>query len=166
MRRSLLALVAAVLWAAATAAPASAHVGPLTLRVAGDGATGVTVTAVHADGHPLDAVVRMSLTASGPNGQVVGPLELLPAGEGKGFYNSGPILEPGRWTVRVTAPEPTPGTAEATVDARAGAPPAAPVSPVTTAAEGMSGTTALTWAIIITALTAAVALLAHRRRRT
>ena len=41
------------------AGPAWAHDGKLKLEVAGDGATGVTVQARHADGHRLDTLVRL-----------------------------------------------------------------------------------------------------------
>jgi len=165
MLRCLLVLVAAVLWTAATAAPAAAHVGPVTLTVSGDGATGVTITAVHEDGHPLEGAVPIKVTATGSNGRTVGPVSLLPAGEGLGFYTSGPLLDPGRWQVRVVAPEPTPGIAEVAVDARAGTasstPPAAALPPES---DGIGTRAAVWWAIGFTAVAALVAALALRRR--
>jgi hypothetical protein len=112
------------------AGPASAHTGKLKLEVAGDGATGVTVQARYADGHRLDKLVRLTLSATGPDGRAVGPLQLEPVGEGQGFYSSGPILAVGSWQVTVRAP--APHTAKSTVEVRAraaqSAPPIAPVS--------------------------------------
>ncbi|MDQ7904485.1 hypothetical protein RB614_08105 [Phytohabitans sp. ZYX-F-186] len=134
--RGLLAALAVVpLLALWPAAPAAAHGGPLELDLAGDGATGVTVRAAYKqDGHPVeDQVLRLVLNATGEGGRRVGPVQLDPANEGQGFYTSGAVLTPGRWTVVVTSPEPNPGKAEATVEARVAqtAPPpqAAPTDP-------------------------------------
>ncbi|MFY1634309.1 hypothetical protein ACN27F_13680 [Solwaraspora sp. WMMB335] len=113
----LVGLLSAVVTAVVAAAPAAAHDRNLDLTVAGDGATGVTVQATHTDGHQLDTVIRLVLTATAQDGRIVGPLQLEPAGEGKGFYASGPVLTPGAWRVTVTAPAPYAGTA--TVDVRA-----------------------------------------------
>ncbi|MGN9907026.1 hypothetical protein ACTMTJ_05645 [Phytohabitans sp. LJ34] len=129
----LLAVLAVVpLLALWPAAPAAAHGGPLVLDVAGDGATGVTVRATYKkDGHPVaDQVLRLVLNATGEGGRKVGPVQLNPANEGQGFYTSGPVLTPGRWTVVVVAPEPNAGKAEAAIEARVAqtAPPPAPAS--------------------------------------
>lgn len=130
--RAAAAVVAGLLLAILPAAgPAVAHDKKLKLQVAGDGATGVTVQAGHADGHPLDGAVRLVLSATGANGRKVGPLQLQPAGEGQGFYTSGPVLAPGDWRVTVSAPAPYSGGATAEVRAKAAqsAPPqAAPVA--------------------------------------
>ena len=106
------------------AGPARAHNGKLKLEVAGDGATGVTVQARHADGHRLDTMVRLVLSATAEGGRTVGPVQLEPAGEGQGFYSSGPVLAPGTWKVTVTAPAPY--ATKATVEVRAKAAQAAP----------------------------------------
>jgi hypothetical protein len=128
LRTLLVALAAVPLLALSPAAPAAAHGGPVVLDVAGDGATGVTVRATYKDGHPVDdRVLRLVLNASGEGGRAVGPVQLNPANEGQGFYTSGAVLTPGRWTVVVTSPEPNPGKGEATLEARVAqsAPPAA-----------------------------------------
>jgi hypothetical protein len=117
----LAALLLAILPAAG---PAWAHKGKLKLEVAGDGAVGITVQARHADGHELETLVRLAITATGANGRAVGPVQLEPAGEGKGFYATGPILTPGKWTVTVRAP--APHTSEVTVDVEARAAQSAP----------------------------------------
>lgn len=129
MLRRILAALVVIPWLALwPAAPAAAHGGPVALDVAGDGATGVTVRATYKkDGHPVDnQVLRLVLNAAGEGGRTVGPVQLNPANEGQGFYTSGAVLTPGRWTVVVTSPEPSPGRAEVTVEARAAqsAPPA------------------------------------------
>ncbi|MFG2037812.1 hypothetical protein [Dactylosporangium sp. NPDC048998] len=105
--------------------------GGLHLEVAGDGATGVTVRAFSADGRPAEMGVRLVLTATAEGGRTVGPIQLDPAGEGRGFYSSGPVLSPGRWTVVVTAPAPDSVRAEAVVEAR---PAQSPPSPAARAA--------------------------------
>lgn len=106
------------------AGPARAHDGKLKLEVAGDGATGVTVQARHADGHRLETLVRLVVTATATGGRTVGPLQLEPAGEGQGFYATGPILAPGSWRVTVRAPAPYGG--KVTVEVRAKAAQSAP----------------------------------------
>ncbi|WDZ85326.1 hypothetical protein [Micromonospora cathayae] len=112
-----------------SAGPAAAHTGKLKLVVAGDGADGVTVQASYADGHRPDLPVSLVLTATGPDDRKVGPVELQPSTEGQGFYITGPLLSPGRWTVTVTAPASIGGTGTARVEARA----AEPVPPPPTA---------------------------------
>ncbi|MEK8109316.1 hypothetical protein NKG94_40890 [Micromonospora sp. M12] len=85
---------------AAQAAPAD----KLKLAVAGDGAQGVTIQASYPDGRRLEQVVRLVLTATGPDGQRVGPVQLEPQPEGHGFYSSGPVLSTGTWKVTVNSP--------------------------------------------------------------
>jgi hypothetical protein len=111
------------------ARPAVAHGGKITLEVAGDGATGVTVRAAYqSDGHPVeDKFLSLVLTATGEGGRTVGPLTLNPAPEGRGFYSTGGVLTPGRWAVVVSAADTNVIRAESTVDARA-AQTAAPAS--------------------------------------
>jgi hypothetical protein len=112
------AVLAGLVLALTAAGPAWAHDRKLTLEVAGDGATGVTVQARHADGHRLDTTVRLVLTATAAGGRTVGPVQLEPAAEGHGFYTSGPVLAPGSWRVTVRAPAPHTGGATVQVRAR------------------------------------------------
>lgn len=134
------ALVALALAAFLPTAPAAAHTGKLKLTVAGDGADGVTVQAVYADGHRLDKMVRLTLTATGPDGRRIGPVQLEPATEGQGFYASGPILSAGRWRVTVSAPAPHRGEASALVEARdAQSPPPVPAPVAATAPAAGTG---------------------------
>ncbi len=136
VRRTAAALAGLLLAILPVAGPASAHDGKLKLEVAGDGATGVTVQARHGDGHRLDSLVRLVLSATAQGGKAVGPLQLEPAGEGQGFYASGPILAPGSWRVTVRAP--APHTSEVTVEVQASAAQSAPaqVAPVSAAKRG------------------------------
>jgi hypothetical protein len=153
----LLAVVLAVgLMVLVPGAPAFAHDGPVTLEVAGDGATGVTARATYKeDGHAVEGV-RLVLTATGEGGRTVGPLQLAPAPEGRGFYASGAVLTPGTWQVTVTAPAPHPGTATVRVAARAAqTPPPAPVAPSLREPAGRYG-----WVWFLSAALLVVAVLA------
>jgi hypothetical protein len=154
------------------AGPASAHTGKLKLEVAGDGATGVTVQARYADGHRLDKLVRLTLSATRADGRAVGPLQLEPVGEGQGFYSSGPVLAVGSWQVTVRAP--APHTAKTTVEVRArpaqtAAAPVAPVSALQPAGPADAGP--WRWWPVILSVVGALAVLAtvlpivRRRRR-
>ncbi|MGS2613718.1 hypothetical protein ACVCAH_04185 [Micromonospora sp. LZ34] len=156
-----------------SAAPAAAHTGKLRLTVAGDGAEGVTVQATYADGHRLDKVVRLTLTATGPDGRKVGPLQLEPAAEGQGFYVSGPILSAGRWRVTVSAPAPHRGQATAELQSRAAQSP--PPAPAPVAVTGPAADTAGRGAdagwwpvamagLVLAAVAVAMAVLLSRRR--
>lgn len=111
--------------------PVLAHGGPVTLEAAGDGAAGVTVRALYKqDGHLVEEPLRLVLTGTGADNRRVGPVQLSASAEGRGFYTSGPILTPGRWEVTITAPEPNPGLATITIEARAPqVPPSMPPPP-------------------------------------
>ena len=165
----LLGLVLAVL---PVSDPAWAHTGKLKLEVAGDGATGVTVQARYADGHRLDKLVRLTLSATGAGGRAVGPLQLAPVGEGQGFYSSGPVLAVGSWRVTVRAPAPHPAEVTVEVRARAAQSGPAPVAPVSAAKRGEAaeaGSSWRWWPVALGALGAvavvALAVPAVRRRR-
>ncbi|WP_328342886.1 hypothetical protein [Micromonospora sp. NBC_00421] len=159
------ALVAAGL-VALPAGPAAAHDGKLKLTVAGDGAGGITVQAVHADGHRLDQPVLLTLTAEGEGGRTAGPVQIAPAAEGQGFYSSGALLSPGDWRVTVSAPAPYLSTASARVQARVAQSP----SPVAAArpAAGAEAAGAGWWPWLaggLVVVVAGAALLLWRRRR-
>ncbi len=117
--RLVAAVFAAALLALVPGLPAYAHDGPVTLDVASDGAGGVTVRAIYTkDEHPVEQAVGLVLTATGEGGRSVGPIQLRPSAEGRGFYSSGPVLTPGEWAVTVTAPEPHPGKSLVKVQAK------------------------------------------------
>jgi hypothetical protein len=152
----LLVALAAALCVLVPGAPAFAHNGPVALEVAGDGATGVTARATYKeDGHAVEGV-QLVLTATGAGGRTVGPLQLAPAPEGRGFYFSGAVLTPGTWEVTVTAPAPHPGKATVRVAARAAQiPPPAPVAPNLREPAGRYG-----WVWLLGAAVLVVAVLA------
>ena len=142
----------------------------LKLEVAGDGATGVTVRVLDADGRPPAVDVRLVLTATAvEGGRTVGPLQLNPASEGRGFYASGPVLSPGRWTVVVssTVSSAVPVRAEVVVEARtAQSPPptSAAATPDTSDSSDSAWWPWLVGALVVAAGFTAVALVRLRRR--
>ena len=149
--------------------PVWAQDGKLKLEVAGDGATGVTVQARNADGKRLDTLVRLVLTATAEGGRKVGPLQLEPAGEGQGFYSTGPILAAGKWTVTVQAPAPNAG--KVTVEVQAKAAQSAPPAPVAQRNEAAQDGWLWRWWPAGLVLLAALAIAAYvvpaaRRRRS
>jgi hypothetical protein len=175
MRRVLGAAVLAVGVLLLPAAPAAAHGDKIKLEVAGDGANGVTVVARYADGHPIDdRILRLVLTATGDGGRRAGPIQLNPTTEGRGFYSSGAVLAPGRWTVLVTTPAPNAARTEATIDTRppqTALPPAAAAGPDRTEAADRDG--GLAWwvigllvAVVAIVAVGALALVARRRGTT
>lgn len=153
-----------------SAAPAAAQADKLKLTVAGDGAEGVTIQAIYADGRRLDQVVRLVLTATGPDGQKVGPVQLEPQPEGQGFYSSGPVLSTGTWKVTVNSPAPLRSEATATVQARAAQSPPVPAPvAVTRPTDGEGGVGAGWWpfaaaGLVLVAAAMGVAMLFGRRR--
>lgn len=168
IRKVLAAVFAGLVLTLFAAAPAAAKADKLKLTVAGDGAEGVTIQATHADGRRLEQVVRLVLTATGPDGQRVGPLQLEPQPEGQGFYSSGPVLSAGTWKVTVDSPAPLAGKATATVQAKAAQspPPPAPVA-VTKPADGGAGAGWWPFAaagLVLAAAAMGVAMLFGRRR--
>ncbi|MEU7947144.1 hypothetical protein AB0C50_20925 [Micromonospora taraxaci] len=173
IRKALAAVFVGLALTVFTAAPAAAQAAQadkLKLVVAGDGAEGVTIQATYPDGRRLDRVVRLVLTATGPDGQKVGPVQLEPQPEGQGFYSSGPVLTAGTWKVKVNSPAPLAGEASATVQARAAQspPPPEPVA-VTKTADGAGGAGWWPYAaggLVVVALAMGVAMLFGRRRTT
>lgn len=164
MRRFLVVAAALVALATGAAAPAYAHDGPIALEVAGDGATGVTARATYEDGHAVDGVALV-LTATADRGRKVGPVQLLPAAEGRGFYTSGAVLTPGvTWQVTVAAPSGR--KASATVAARAAqvAPPVPVAAPRRPPPSGSYGWVWVLGAVVV--VVAALAVVAVRVRRS
>ncbi|NYH43438.1 hypothetical protein HNR22_003165 [Micromonospora jinlongensis] len=172
VRKVLAAVLVGLALTLFSAAPAGAQADKLKLTVAGDGAEGVTIQAVYADGRRLDRVVRLVLTATGPDGQKVGPVQLEPQPEGQGFYSSGPVLSTGTWKVTVNSPAPLKSEATATVQARAAQSPSVPAPvAVTRTTDGERGAGAGWWpfaaaGLVLVAAAMGVAMLFGRRRAT
>jgi hypothetical protein len=108
------------------AAPAGAHGGDIILSIGGDGAGGISVNVTYkTDGHPVEAIVDVMVTAVSDAGTEVGPLQLSSASEGVGWYTSPPdVLSDGHWTVTATTTTPVATTATSQIDVVP--PPAAP----------------------------------------
>jgi hypothetical protein len=97
------------------ASPASAHGGPITLEVGGDGRQGVTAVVTYVnDHHMVSGQVDMTMSAVARDGRTAGPIRLVASAEGQAFYASEQPLPPGTWTVTVVATKPSP--AQQTVD--------------------------------------------------
>ncbi|WP_433551582.1 hypothetical protein ACQP08_28980 [Micromonospora zamorensis] len=169
IRKVLAAVLVGLALTLFSAAPAAAQADKLKLTVAGDGAEGVTIQAVYADGRRLDRVVRLVLTATGPDGQKVGPVQLEPQPEGQGFYSSGPVLSSGTWKVTVNSPAPLQSEATATVQARVAQSPPVPAPVAVTAPDRTAGAGAGWWpfaaaGLVLVAAAMGVAMLFGRRR--
>ena len=111
--------------------------------------------------------MRLVVSATGVDGHSIGPLQLDPAGEGQGFYSTGPILTPGDWRVTVRAPAPF--TSEATVAVRAKAAQTPPPARAESAPAAAPSSWPV-WLIVLVVLAAAVSValllaLARRVRR-
>ncbi|WP_328533447.1 hypothetical protein OG836_29605 [Micromonospora zamorensis] len=169
IRKVLAAVLVGLALTLFSAAPAAAQADKLRLTVAGDGAEGVTIQAVYADGRRLDQVVRLVLTATGPDGQKVGPVQLEPQPEGQGFYSSGPVLSAGKWKVTVKSPAPLQSEATATVQARVAQSPPVPAPVAVTTPDRTAGAGAGWWpfaaaGLVLVAAAMGVAMLFGRRR--
>jgi hypothetical protein len=170
IRKVLAAVFAGLALTLLAATPAAAQADKLKLAVAGDGAEGVTIQATYADGRRLDRVVRLVLTATGPDGQKVGPVQLEPQPEGQGFYSSGPVLTAGTWKVTVNSPAPLQSKATATVQAKAAQSPPVPTPVAVTADRADGRGAAAGWwpfaaaGLVLIAAAMGVAMLFGRRR--
>ncbi|MHA7135607.1 hypothetical protein [Oerskovia turbata] len=119
-------LLGALLATLLGAAPAGAHGGDIILSIGGDGAGGISVNVTYkTDGHPVEEIVDVMVTAVSDAGTEVGPLQLSSASEGVGWYTSAPdVLSDGHWTVTATTTTPVATTATSQIDVVP--PPAAP----------------------------------------
>lgn len=112
--------VAALVALASLGAPqaALAHGGEIVLAVDQDGVGGVIVSAVYEeDGHPVSEVIDPVLTATSANGDIVGPIPLVSAPEGEGFWvSSEPPFAEGSWDVTVTITSPSAAEVQKTID--------------------------------------------------
>lgn len=107
------------------AAPASAHGGKIDIELGTDGAGGISAALVWAgDQHPVEESAVVEVRAVSDAGDEVGPITLVSASEGVGWYRSEPaVLDEGHWTVTARVKEPAKAKVETEVDVVA--PPAA-----------------------------------------
>ncbi|WP_129789308.1 hypothetical protein [Promicromonospora panici] len=120
----------------AATAPAAAHGGKIDIELGTDGAGGVSAALTWAaDGHPVEESAVVVVRGVSDAGEEVGPVTLVSASEGVGWYRSEPaVLDEGHWTLTARVKEPRQAAVEVEVDV---APPAAP--PSEPAASGSSG---------------------------
>ncbi|MFB7224665.1 hypothetical protein [Streptomyces sp. NPDC056227] len=117
-RNSAVAVLLAVIALLLGAPAASAHGGPISLEVTGDGDHGVNVLATwKKDRDPVEETVIGTVTATSTDGRSFGPVKLVSASEGQNLYHAAQPLPTGKWRVTVTAAEPV--KAKKTVDVTA-----------------------------------------------
>ncbi|WP_454859477.1 hypothetical protein [Promicromonospora soli] len=111
----------------AAAVPAAAHGGKIDVELGTDGAGGVSAALTWAaDGHPVEESAVVVVRGVSDAGEEVGPVTLVSASEGVGWYRSeAALLDEGHWTLTARVKEPRKAEAEVEVDV---APPAAPPS--------------------------------------
>lgn len=115
-------------------APVAAHGGAIDVDLGTDGAGGLSVAVTWAgDGHPVEESAVVVVRAVSDAGEEVGPVTLVSASEGVGWYRSETaLLDEGHWTVTARVKEPRKATAKTELDVAA--PPApAPSEPEPTA---------------------------------
>jgi hypothetical protein len=112
------ALVLAGGIAVSGAAPAVAHGGEIDVEIGTDGAGGLTASLTWAgDGHPVEESAVVVVRAVSADGEEVGPVTLVSASEGVGWYRSDlELLDEGSWTVTARVREPEKAKVETKVD--------------------------------------------------
>ncbi|NNU26051.1 hypothetical protein [Isoptericola sediminis] len=88
--------------------PASAHGGEIDVALGTDGGGGVSASLVWAgDGHPVEESAVVVVRAVSDGGEEVGPVTLVSASEGVGWYRSdAELLDEGHWTLTAQVEEP------------------------------------------------------------
>lgn len=111
----------------AAAVPAAAHGGKIDIELGTDGAGGISAAVTWAaDGHPVEESAVVVVRGVSDDGEKVGPVTLVSASEGVGWYRSETaLLDEGHWTLTARMTEPGKAKVEAQVDVVA---PAAPPS--------------------------------------
>lgn len=105
--------------AVAGAAPSAvAHGGDIDVEVGTDGAGGISAALTWAgDGHPVEESAVVVVRAVSADGEEVGPVTLVSASEGVGWYRSdAELLDEGSWTVTARVTEPEKAKVETKVD--------------------------------------------------
>ncbi|MEV0953911.1 hypothetical protein [Promicromonospora sp. NPDC050249] len=104
--------------APAAMAPAAAHGGKIDIELGTDGAGGVSAALAWAgDGHPVEESAVVIVRAVSDDGEEIGPVTLVSASEGVGWYRSEPeLLGEGHWTVAAQVKEPKKAEVEVEID--------------------------------------------------
>ncbi|MCP2286490.1 hypothetical protein APR04_005427 [Promicromonospora umidemergens] len=125
---AVLLLVLGLAVAPAAMAPAAAHGGKIDIELGTDGGGGVSAAVTWAgDGHPVEESAIVVVRAVSDTGEEVGPVTLVSASEGVGWYRSEPaLLDEGHWTVTARVTEPRKAKVEVEIDVVP--PPSAPPS--------------------------------------
>ncbi|WP_265521966.1 hypothetical protein [Oerskovia flava] len=120
--RRALAAAAGLLGASALAlglaTPSAAHGGDVVISLGTDGQGGISANLTYKnDGHPVEEAAELTVTAESADGERVGPVVLMSASEGVGWYVSQePVLDEGNWTLTATMTAPVEATSTAQVD--------------------------------------------------
>jgi hypothetical protein len=106
---ALMTLAALVATWAGSLQHASAHGGDLQIDLGTDGAGGIDALVVWAgDQHPVEETVDVTVEAVSDGGEEIGPVRLMSAPEGVGWYRSEPgLLAEGHWTITARTTEPS-----------------------------------------------------------
>ncbi len=94
---------------------AQGHGDTIDLAIVRDGGRLLVTATWNGDGHPVRERVAATLTASGSDGRLVGPLRLRPSGDRWGLYVVEGRLPPGTWHVVAEAGYPSLGRGQSTV---------------------------------------------------
>jgi hypothetical protein len=116
--RAAAAALAAGFAVAGATGVAVAHGGEIDVEIGTDGGGGVSASLTWAgDGHPVEESADVVVRAVSDDGEEVGPVTLVSASEGVGWYRSDPeILGEGSWTVTARVTEPEKAKVEARLD--------------------------------------------------
>lgn len=117
-RGAALALTAGLAAGPAAAVPAAAHGGEIDVGLGTDGGGGISATLEWArDGHPVEESAVVVVRATSDDGEQVGPVRLVSAPEGVGWYRSeAELLGEGHWTVTALVKEPERARVETELD--------------------------------------------------
>ncbi|GAA1875384.1 hypothetical protein [Myceligenerans crystallogenes] len=110
----------------AAALPAAAHGGEIDVELGTDGGGRISAALTWAgDGHPVEESAVVVVRAVSASGDEAGPVTLVSAPEGVGWYLSEKVLlDEGHWTLTARVKEP--GTAKVETEVDVVAPPEAP----------------------------------------
>lgn len=143
--------------------PAWAHGGPIEIAAQSDGGQGITATVSYTqDHHPVSDEVVMTYTAISDKGKTIGPLPLKASAEGQSFYVSKNPLPLGKWTVTITATQPS--AASKTISLTSAKLPPVNAPATATASSGLPIAVVVAIPVVVLIIALAVVLDLRRRR--